>query len=364
MSHYYACKCYLIFLFSLQYTLRVVDGHHSENDLYSNKKPVIIKESTFFRHLMAEGVQRIEIEEDNLRCILFTPPGNGPFPLIIDLFGAESGSKEFRSAMLASYGYASLVAPYYNYKDLPPLKDKLDLDYFLKAIDHVEKLPQINKDGVGLIGSSKGGEIGLALCTLTDKIKACITINPYHISVDMNYHYKNELYVKGIQIDLTTGEIYLNDKEQFIAHGQDKLYTWDHSLIIPVDKIPNDCEVLIAAGDQDGGLGHRSAIILRERARILKKDNISTIIYPEAGHLLDPPFHSHIEAVWNSVIQIRKPDGTKYKGLPHMYGGNPIGMTLAAKDLWYRTLALFHKKLIQQKGLPLNTCKLKPPYVK
>ena len=61
--------------------------------------------------------------------MIFT--GDGPFPAVIDLFGTVGGITEYRSALLASRGFASLALPYFLYKDLPKHLFDLNLDYFL-----------------------------------------------------------------------------------------------------------------------------------------------------------------------------------------------------------------------------------------
>lgn len=38
---------------------------------------------------------------------------------------------EYRAALLASRGFATLALPYFGYKDLPPMLLEIDLDYFL-----------------------------------------------------------------------------------------------------------------------------------------------------------------------------------------------------------------------------------------
>ena len=62
---------------------------------------------------------------------LFWVLGDGPFPGVIDLFGTAGGIIEFRSALLASRGFASLSLPYFNYEDLPDSLLDLDFEYFL-----------------------------------------------------------------------------------------------------------------------------------------------------------------------------------------------------------------------------------------
>ncbi|MCL4129256.1 UNVERIFIED_CONTAM: hypothetical protein GTU68_017518, partial [Idotea baltica] len=346
----------------MKYTLNVFDGHVSEEEIYSDKRPVSLGESIFLRHLMADGVRRVEVSEGNLRGVLFLPPGDGPFPVVMDLFGAESGIKEFRSAMLASYGYASFVVPYYNYKDLPPLKDTIDLNYFLEAVDYASSIPEGNNGKIGIIGSSKGGEIGLTLTSLSDKIKACVSINSYHKSIDIDYYLDNKLFLERKIGSPKEANVYVTKEGFLMAFGKQPFYKWDIHHILPIDKTHDDCHVLIAAGDDDGGHSHRSAITLKERARRFGKKNITTVVYPGTGHLLDPPFHSHIVAVWNSTLMVRKKDGTRYKGLPHYYGGTPYHVCQSTKDLWRRTLALFYQRLVLDSGLPLDSAKLYPPY--
>lgn len=57
--------------------------------------------------------------------------GKGPFPAVIDMFGTAGGILEFRSALLASRGFACLSLPYFRYEDLPETMFDLDLEYFM-----------------------------------------------------------------------------------------------------------------------------------------------------------------------------------------------------------------------------------------
>ncbi len=47
------------------------------------------------------------------------PAGPGPFPAMMDLWGLVGGLVEYRSALFASRGYASLSLAYLGHKDLP-----------------------------------------------------------------------------------------------------------------------------------------------------------------------------------------------------------------------------------------------------
>ena len=50
---------------------------------------------------------------------------------MIDLFGTAGGILEFRAALLASRGIATLSLPYFAYDDLPESLLELNLDYFM-----------------------------------------------------------------------------------------------------------------------------------------------------------------------------------------------------------------------------------------
>lgn len=45
--------------------------------------------------------------------------GPGPFPAMVDLWGMGGGLIEYRSALFASRGFASLSLAYFGHKDIP-----------------------------------------------------------------------------------------------------------------------------------------------------------------------------------------------------------------------------------------------------
>lgn len=45
--------------------------------------------------------------------------GQGPFPAVLDMWGMGGGLVEYRSALLASHGLASLALAYFGHKDIP-----------------------------------------------------------------------------------------------------------------------------------------------------------------------------------------------------------------------------------------------------
>ncbi|XP_069886683.1 acyl-coenzyme A thioesterase 5-like isoform X4 [Dipodomys merriami] len=96
------------------------------------------------RHFMAAGVRRVPVREGRVRATLFLPPGPGPFPGIIDLFGVGGGLLEYRASLLAGKGFAVMALAYYNYDDLPKDMKILHLEYFEEAVSYLLRHPQIH----------------------------------------------------------------------------------------------------------------------------------------------------------------------------------------------------------------------------
>ncbi|KAG8125495.1 hypothetical protein E2320_020718 [Naja naja] len=132
---------------------------------------------TVERWYAAPGVERIPIKSGKVRGALFLPPGPGPFPGLIDLFGGAGGLIEFRASLLASKGFAVLALAFFAYDDLPQTLEVIDLEYFEEASRLLLKNPKVSGPGLGVIGLSKGAEIALAMSTFLKEVMASVCIN-------------------------------------------------------------------------------------------------------------------------------------------------------------------------------------------
>ncbi|KAK1169297.1 bile acid-CoA:amino acid N-acyltransferase-like isoform X1 [Acipenser oxyrinchus oxyrinchus] len=84
------------------------------------------------RWYLAPGVRRVEVRQRGVVGTLFLPPGVGPFPAVLDMWGMGGGLSEYRAALLASRGYASLALVYIYHRDLPGPPDQYNVgeDYY------------------------------------------------------------------------------------------------------------------------------------------------------------------------------------------------------------------------------------------
>ncbi|KAM9654062.1 peroxisomal succinyl-coenzyme A thioesterase-like isoform X1 [Harpia harpyja] len=102
----------------------------------------VVAKAEVERWFTAPGVRRIRLKEGGVRGSLFLPPGDGPFPGVIDMYGDEGGLIEFRSSLLATRGFAALSLPYFDFEDLPKVMKEFKLEYFEEAARFLRRHPK------------------------------------------------------------------------------------------------------------------------------------------------------------------------------------------------------------------------------
>src|SRR4029453_13407357 len=64
---------------------------------------------------------------------------------------------------LASHGYVVLALAYFNAGGLPPLLQNIPLEYFATAVEWLKSQPSVDPARIGVLGTSRGGELALLL---------------------------------------------------------------------------------------------------------------------------------------------------------------------------------------------------------
>ncbi|XP_026538351.1 bile acid-CoA:amino acid N-acyltransferase isoform X2 [Notechis scutatus] len=242
---------------------------------------------TVERWYAAPGVERIPIKSGKVRGALFLPPGPGPFPGLIDLFGGAGGLIEFRAGLLASKGFAVLALAFFAYDDLPQTLEVIDLEYFEEASRLLLKNPKVRGPGLGVIGLSKGAEIALAMSTFLKEVMASVCINGPTRMCDTPLHF-HDVTIPGASFKhekLCINEMGLASISYCLGHPLDE--TLEVSTI-PMEKTQGHILFVVGEADQsfDSKVFAEAAIA---RAKKHGKNNCSLLSYPGAGHLIEPP---------------------------------------------------------------------------
>ncbi|XP_021483766.2 peroxisomal succinyl-coenzyme A thioesterase isoform X3 [Meriones unguiculatus] len=116
--------------------LDVLDGHEPDGGR-------LLAKAGHERHFLAPGVRRVPVREGRVRATLFLPPGEGPFPGIVDVYGVGGGLPEYRASLVAGHGFATLALAFYGFEDLPKELNVIELDYFEEAVCCMLRHPQV-----------------------------------------------------------------------------------------------------------------------------------------------------------------------------------------------------------------------------
>ncbi|XP_063429714.1 bile acid-CoA:amino acid N-acyltransferase-like isoform X2 [Mytilus trossulus] len=259
--------------------ITIYEGHLTWDNVHSDEfKPLAIK--SIERLFKRNDVTRVEIKHERLKGTLFIPPGNGPFPGVLDMFGTVGGIMEFRAAMLANKGFITFALCYMSSYEV----DKIETSYLQEAITWFCSHPEIMKTGIGILGVSKGGELGLLLSTICTQVKAVVNINgpPFNSIAPL------DPFDNFVQMD-NSDAITVQPDASIVFRSRDAI-----CVNLTCDKLTQtwktDVQILYLVGEDDQSLHPRCAQMFKETYPQSKRHNLTVVRYPEAGHLIEPPY--------------------------------------------------------------------------
>ncbi|EGT32790.1 hypothetical protein CAEBREN_05313 [Caenorhabditis brenneri] len=142
-----------------------------------NDSEEVIDEIHLKKHWKHPLISQIDVAENGLYGTLFKPPGVGPFPSVIFIPGSNGMLESGYAAVLASEGFLTFTFAYYAYKkDLPRSIPEVDIEFFGRPIEYVQKLPFCSGK-IGLIGQSFGGLTANYLSTKYHQVSAVVALN-------------------------------------------------------------------------------------------------------------------------------------------------------------------------------------------
>ncbi|KAM4741566.1 bile acid-CoA:amino acid N-acyltransferase-like isoform 2-T3 [Anableps anableps] len=311
--------------------ISLLEGHVSPSEGQSTELAAVTAE----RWYIAPGVKRIEINQNRLVGTLFIPPGPGPFPALLDLWGMGGGLQEYRSSLLASRGYVSFSLAYFGHKDLPGPLNRINVrdSYFKAAFHLLQDHPQVVSDRVGIIGLSFGCYLMLRIATKTGVKPSCL--------IGINGP-------AGSTVPLSDSDGRTEQFESFQKYWNfdDEGRVIFKEVSLPANILPEnfvkleklDCPLMYIVGEDDlSASSIENADLIEESLRSASKGHLFTrLSYPGAGHLIEPPYSPNARASMWSI---------KPKKLITMWGGHPGPHAAAQEDAWKKMLDYLEKNL-------------------
>ncbi|XP_053331209.1 acyl-coenzyme A thioesterase 1-like [Spea bombifrons] len=278
------------------------------------------------------GVRRIRLREGIVRGSLHLPPGDGPFPGVIDMFGDDGGLVEYRSSLLASRGFAALALPYFAFEDLPPAMTEFQLEYFEEAAKFLSRHPKVRGPGVGVIGTGKGGDLALSMITFLPQVVAAVSISGCCANTAASLTY-GDLTIPGLKYNMS--RVRISDSAVFDVSEalDDPLHPDNHQCLIPLEKAEG--HFLFVVGEDDhiwrSSLYAKAAV---KRLRDNGKENFVLLNYPGAGHRIDPPCSPFCLVAIDRVL-----------GVPIFGGGALQAHCQAQEDSWWKIQDFLNRHL-------------------
>ncbi|XP_026169814.1 acyl-coenzyme A thioesterase 3-like [Mastacembelus armatus] len=256
----------------------------------------MLAEVTNERLLIGNGVSRVPVKGRNFQGVLFTPPGQGPFPAVLDLCTLMS---EKGASLLANKGFVVLAVPVYT--DKPHNVKQTNLDHFKEAVDFLQQQPKVGSKGVGIVSQSKGGEIALSLAAFVSGVEATVWINGCSAVSLVPLYYKNQQIIPPLLFD-TNKMIHTESGASIIKYGlENPLSAENKDSLVPIEQAKG--RFLFVASEDDHCWDTKAYMDqMVERLKHHGKENFETVCYPGAGHLMEPPYSPYCPSSFSGVI--------------------------------------------------------------
>ena len=248
---------------------------------------------------------------------------------MIDLFGTHGGLLEHRAAILASHGFVVFALAFFAYKDLPETHKDLELEYFIEAVEWLARHPKVYNRGIGIIGSSFGGQVALQVAGKCPIVKSVVAVSsPVRILFSVKFKGKSI----GFQGDLFSIP---RPKSKLEFEATEARIPFIHYIntFIPVEEIEG--KMLLIVGTEDTVLPVAELTNkVKERLASNGRPPLKCLRYPGAGHLIEVPYMPMCKKSFHRVFNRIFP-----------WGGNVVDHSSAQEHSWKAILGFLNSNL-------------------
>ncbi|XP_029381466.1 acyl-coenzyme A thioesterase 1-like isoform X1 [Echeneis naucrates] len=335
----------------------------------------LLAEAANERLLIGDGVVRRPVRGEHFQGVLFTPPGPGPFPAVLDLYVLGGGLSERRASLLATRGFVVLSLVVFGYEDLPKVITEVHLDYYQEAMQFLQKQdkvslclcgqlsfvclccwsprpgeqsikvfqslvdfsvsppPQVGSKGVGVLSLSKTGDVALSMASYLPGVEAVVSINGCCSNTNLPLYYKKKQILPPLMVDFS--KMILTESGAYMPKNalHNPLAEENEACLIPIERAK--AHFLFVAAEDD--LNWDSKAYMEEMVRRMKshrRTNFESVLYPRAGHFLEPPYEPHCPSSFHPLV-----------GKPVVWGGEPSCHAAAEVHLWKKIQEFFRAHL-------------------
>ena len=300
---------------------------------------------TLVRRAFAESVRVVPVRERGLVGMAYYPAEPGPRPAMIVLPGSQGGlpGPAGHAGGLASRGYVVLALAYFNAEGLPPLLQNIPLEYFATAVEWLKAQPAVDAARIGVLGTSRGGELALLLgATYPPAFRVVVANVPSGVVWP---GLSNDAETPAWTLDgkplvsvpghFTAADLKLSGRDRFLRRMRDADAV--RRAEIPVERIRSPLLMFSGKDDQlwpSDVFAERVVARLKEHKFTYPVEHYS---YGNAGHAMTRPY-----VVTSDVREVRLHPISKR---PNMPGGTPEGQARANEDSWAKLLSFLDKYL-------------------
>ena len=296
--------------------------------------------------ILFNGIKPKIIEVDGFQANYYSKKDIKESTVIVLIGGGQWG--DHWGSEFAKLGYVGLSLHYIGRKGLPKLPEEINLEYFEKALNWLNKQPEVDPNKIIVMGASRNAELSLVLASIfPNQISGVIAYAPSSVSWSNTVlpYNSNELKpswkFKGIDIPfipmekISGNESNKIDYLQYWENGLDKTKFLEKATI-KVERINGPILLLSGKNDKVWPSTLMADMIERRLKKHEFNHSFQNIKYKDAGHLIssNPDSNSDLR---EGEIYI---NGTNHQ---FEYGGTNEGDYKAKQDAKMKVLAFIEK---------------------